>query len=640
MRRAPSGGPILREHPRRAAALLALTLASLACSSEPRATGSTAEGPGQGGGTEAKAPAPTIPEAPTFAEHVAPIVYAQCSPCHHDGGSAPFAFASYDDVRDHAKQIVEVTASGAMPPWLPVEGKGPALEGARRLSSVEKGTLARWVEQGASAGDLARAPAPPPAPKGWQLGEPDLVLDTGEPFVLPADGADVYRNFVIPVPAAPPLRFVRSIEIVPANPKVVHHGVLRVDLTGSVRTLDAEDPAPGFDGMAFAGAGMPDGRFIGWTPGKRPDPGSEARAWRLHGGSLLVLQLHLRPSGKPEPVTAKLGLRFSSRPPTQPAISMELSNGDIDLPAGATDVHVRDEYVVPADLAVRSIYPHAHYLGKRIDAWATLPDGSERWLLTIDDWDFDWQDQYRFVRPVRLPRGSTIHMDWSFDNSARNPHNPSSPPRHVTYGSSSTDEMAELILEVEPDDPQHLPTLDQDFRRHWLAGQAAIQEAALRRDPNDADAAANLGAFRQLMGDGAAATAAYEQALRIEPDHVQANVELSIVMMAAGKLPRAVALLRHATKVAPDQARPHLTLANALRKQGDDAGAIESYRRALAIDDASAEAHNNLGIVLEARGELAEAATCFERAAALQPKQQLFQKNLARVRAKLAAGAR
>lgn len=620
---------------------LALVLLPLACTPDPPA--SREQGAGEGGvqgeaKAAAKAPAPTIPEVPTFAEHVAPLVYEHCTPCHHARGSAPFAFESYDDVRDHATQIAEVTASGFMPPWLPVDGKGPELEGARRLGEVARGTLARWVQQGAPAGDLAKAPAPPRPPAGWQLGEPDLVLDTGAPFLLPADGADVYRNFVIPVPAEPRLRFVKAVEIVPADPKVVHHGVLRVDLTGSVRRLDAKDPAPGFDGMAFAGAGMPDGRFIGWTPGKRPDPGSDARAFRLHGGSDLVLQLHLRSSGKQEPVTAKVGLHFAERPPTKPALSMELASGTIDLPPGATDVHVRDEYTVPAAVAVRSIYPHAHYLGKRIDAWAMLPNGTKQWLVSIDDWDFDWQDQYRFVRPVQLPAGSTIHMDWSFDNSAQNPHNPSSPPKHVTYGPSSTDEMAELILEIEPDDPRELPRLDEDFRRHWLAGQAAIQEAALRRNPEDADVAANLGAFRQLMGDAAGATAAYEQALRSDPDHVQANVELAIVLMAAKQedgLPRAVALLRRATEVAPGEARPHLTLANALRKQGDADGAIESYRRAIAIDDGSAEAHNNLGIVLEAKGELAAAATEFARASELQPQQPLFRKNLARVRAKL-----
>ncbi|MEX1364521.1 MAG: tetratricopeptide repeat protein, partial [Nannocystaceae bacterium] len=534
--------------------------------------------------------------------------------------------------RDHATQIAEVTASGFMPPWLPVAGHG-RFRGERRLDEVARATLARWVEQGAPAGDLGRAPAAPSIPTGWSLGEPDLVLRTGEPFVLPADGRDVYRNFVIPVPPGP-LRFVRAVQIRPGDPKVVHHGVMRVDLSGSVRRLDAQDPEPGFDGMVFAGARMPDGRFLGWTPGKVPDAGSDDRSWRLFGGSDLVLQLHLRPSGKPEPITAQVGLYFAARPPSRAALSMELSSTEIELAPGATDVHVRDQYTVPADVSVISVYPHAHYLGKRIEAWAQLPDRSRRWLVKIDDWDFDWQDQYRYVTPVRLPRGSTIHMDWSFDNSADNPHNPFSPPRPVKYGPASTDEMAELILEIEPDDPRQLPALDEDFRRKWLRGQATTLQRQLEREPDDADAAANLGAFRQHLGEVPAAIAAYERALASDPEHLQANVELGIVLMATGQVARAVPRLRRAVEVAPDDARAHLTLANALRKQGDDSGAITHYRRAIAIDDGSAEAHNNLGIVLEARGELKEAAGHFARAVELSPQQPVFGKNLARVRAK------
>ncbi len=574
----------------------------------------------------------TVPAAPTFAEHIAPVIYTHCTGCHRPGGSGPFAFVSYDDVVDHATQIVEVTADGQMPPWLPVPGHGKFV-GARGLSEVTRQTLARWVEQGAVAGDLAAAPAAPTFEDGWQLGAPDLVLETGAPFELPADGIDVYRNFVIAVPPGP-MRLVKAVEIVPSDPRVVHHGVMRLDMTGSVRAHDARDDEPGFDGMIFAGARMPDGRFLGWTPGKRPDPGSDDRAWRLPGGADLVLQLHLRPTGKPERVHAKVGVHFAKRRPTRPALSIELSSTQIDLPPGARDVHVSDRYQVPVPLAVRSVYPHAHYLGHRIEAWATTPAGQRRWLVKIDDWDFDWQDEYRFVRPVRLPAGSTIHMEWVFDNSDQNPHNPSSPAKHVRYGSASTDEMAELILEVEPDDPRQLATLDQDFARKWMGDQAAALERQLAATPDDADVAANLGAFRQRMGDAPAAIAAYESALRLDPDHVQANVELAIVMMSASQLPRAVALLRKAVAVAPNQANPHVVLANALRKQGHAAEAIEHYRRALKIDDGLAQAHNNLGIVLEGTGDLSAAAQHFARAAQLQPRTPLFGKNLARVNAK------
>jgi Flp pilus assembly protein TadD len=572
-----------------------------------------------------------VPESPTFAEHVAPIVFRECAPCHHEGGSAPFSFTDADTVRDHARQIAEVTASGFMPPWLPEPGHGEHV-GARRLTPVEIDTLARWAGQGAPAGDLARAPKPPTFASGWRLGTPDLVLDTGEPYTLPADGRDVYRNFVIAVPAGT-MKLVRAVEIAPAPSGVVHHGVLRIDTSGEVRRLDAADPEPGFDGMVFAGAHMPDGRFLGWTPGKAPSPGSDDRAWRLPGGSDLVLQLHLRPSGKPEAVRAEVALHFAKRPPTRPALSMELASTAIDLPAGATDVHVTDAYTVPADVSILSVYPHAHYLGRRIEAWADLPGGEKRWLVKIDAWDFDWQDEYRFVRPVRLPRGSTIHMDWTFDNSAANPKNPFSPPRRVTYGPSSTDEMAELILEIEPDDPRDIAALDRDFRRKWMAAQAGAFEARLAADPKDADAATSLGALRHLAGQTAAAKTAYETALGIEPGHVRANLELAIVLMGEGDLDAALARLERAAKSAPRDARVALSLGNLHRKRGALELAVRHYRRALALEPTLAEAHNNLGIVLERQGDLDGAADAFARALKLQPGTKLFAGNLARVRA-------
>jgi Tfp pilus assembly protein PilF len=571
-----------------------------------------------------------VPEAPTFAAHVAPLVYAECTPCHHDGGSAPFALASYDDVRDHATQIVELTATGAMPPWLPTAARG-VFVGARRLDDGQRQTLARWAETGTPRGDATSEPRPPSYDSGWQLGPPDLVLDTGPAFELPADGTDVYRNFVIAVPPGP-TRWVRAVEILPGDPRVVHHGVLRVDPTGTVRRADAQDPLPGFDGMVFAGARMPDGRFLGWTPGKLPTAGSDDRAFRLVGGVDFVLQLHLRPSGKVEPIEAKIGLHFASRPPRKPAVAIELMSTEIELPPGSRDVHARDSYTLPVDALINSVYPHAHYLGHHLEGWAELPDGSRRSLVEIDDWDFDWQDEYRFVTPVRLPRGSVLHMDWSYDNSADNPHNPSSPPQPVRYGAASTDEMAELILEVEPVDPAQMAILDQDYGRKWLAEQAAVVERKLVTHPDDADSHADLAAFRQLMGKSEASITSYRRAIAIDPGHVRALTELGIVLSKAGRGAEAVAQLRAATKADPDDARAHLALANALRKEGETTAAIEHYRRSIALDDSSANAHNNLGIMLEGQGDKVGAGDEFARALELQPSQTVFRKNLLRVR--------
>ncbi|MBC8069823.1 MAG: tetratricopeptide repeat protein, partial [Deltaproteobacteria bacterium] len=471
---------------------------------------------------------------------------------------------------------------------------------------------------------------PPAKPGSWRLGAPDVVLEASEAYTLAADGTDVYRNFVIPVPPEAE-GWIKAVELQPGNPKVAHHAVMRVDATDKSAARDAEDPEPGFSGMDFAGAQMPSGRFVGWTPGKAPDPGQVARSFRLGEGSDIVLQVHLRPSGKPESIKPRIGLYLSDRPATRRALAMELSSTEIDLPPGATDVHVRDRYVLPVDVYVITVYPHAHYLGKQLHGWAELPDGSKKWLVKIDDWNFDWQDQYRFAEPLRLPAGAAIAMDYSFDNSAANPHNPSSPPQHVRFGQASTDEMAELILEIEPADPAQLPQLDADFMKAWLERQIRHYEQRLAAAPDDAKAMLALAAFEARRGRTPAAIERYEAALRIVPDQADAHVDLAIVLIETEAWDRARAELERALVLAPDDARTELTLGNLLRKRKDYAPAIVHLRRATELDPAQADAWNNLGIALELDRQLPAAQRALEQALELAPKRTLFRENLARV---------
>lgn len=575
-------------------------------------------------------PVATAPVGPpTWTRDVAPIVFRHCAPCHFDGGPAPFTLLAYDDVRDHATQIVEITASRTMPPWLPTHGVSRFV-GERHLTDGELATLADWVAAGRLEGDPADLPATPPAPKGWRLGAPDVIVEAPEAYELPAEGTDVYRNFVIRVPPEAD-GWIKAVELQPGNPKVVHHAVMRVDRSGTAARRDAEDPGAGFSGMDFAGAGMPDGRFLGWTPGKAPDPGQVARAFRLQEGTDIVLQVHLRPSGKPESVRPRIGLYRSDRPATRAALAMELSSTEIDLPAGASDVRVTDRYALPVDVYVVSVYPHAHYLGKRVHGWAELPDGSTKWLVQIEDWNFDWQDQYRFAEPLALPAGSTLHMEWTFDNSASNPHNPSVPPVPVRFGQRSVDEMAELILEIEPADQAQLPQLDQHFMNGWLDRQIAHYQRSLETSPDDADALLAMAALEARRGRNDDAVAHYEHGLRIAADRHGARVDLAIVLMGTGQFDRARAQLDQAVAALPDDARAHLTLGNLLRKRKAWADAIVHLRRATELDPTSSEAWNNLGITHELAGELPQAERALARAVELVPRRTLFRENLARV---------
>ncbi len=394
----------------------------------------------------------------TYTRDVAPILFENCGACHRPGGAGPFSLLSYRGAKQRAKQIAQVTEDRYMPPWLPEPGF-VELQGERRLSDGEIDTLRRWAEAGAPEGAPEDLPRVPEWPSGWALGEPDLIVES-PPFKLVAEGADVFRNFVLPL-EVPAVRYVRAVEFRPEDPRVVHHAVMQVDRTGSTRRLDAADPGPGYGGMFLGASERPDGHFLGWTPGHFPREAPEGLAWRLEPGMDLVLQLHMPPSGKPEIVRSQVGLYFTGEPPKREMFGLLLGTEEIDIPAGESDYVVEDRFTLPAQVSAFGVYPHAHYLGKSLHAWAEMPGGERRWLIRIDDWDFDWQDEYRYQAPIRLPAGTPVVMRYTYDNSAANPQNPHHPPRRVTYGPESADEMAFLLLQTLPDRPEDLPRLQE-----------------------------------------------------------------------------------------------------------------------------------------------------------------------------------
>jgi hypothetical protein len=176
--------------------------------------------------------------SPSFSRDIAPIMIEHCANCHRPGESGPFHLLTYDDVRKRGRQIAQVTRSGYMPPWLPDPGYAPAFVGERYLTPDQIGTIQNWVRDGMPEGDPADLPPEPEWPAGWQLGEPDLVVEMSEAYTLPAEGFDIFRNFVIPVPPDRP-RWVRTVELRPGNAKIVHHAVMMIDRTQSSRRYDA-----------------------------------------------------------------------------------------------------------------------------------------------------------------------------------------------------------------------------------------------------------------------------------------------------------------------------------------------------------------------------------------------------------------
>ncbi len=319
--------------------------------------------------------------AVTFTKDIAPIVYANCAACHRPGGVGPFSLLTYDDARKRARQMAAVTGARYMPPWPPESGKGEFV-GERRITDAQIARIRQWVEAGAPEGRRADLPPPPRFPEGWALGEPDLVLTLPEPWTLPPGGTDVFRNFVLPVPVTR-TRYVRALEIRLEDRKIAHHANVLVDRTRSARRRDAQDGEPGFAGMELAmeSEGFdPDSHFLFWKPGSAPYEEPPDMAWRLDLGADLVLNLHLKPSGKPERMQPKVGLYFTEQAPVRLPMLLQLEHdGALDIPPGAAGFVVTDEIELPVAVEVLGIYPHAHYVGKDVQGVAILPDGRRRW---------------------------------------------------------------------------------------------------------------------------------------------------------------------------------------------------------------------------------------------------------------------
>lgn len=390
-------------------------------------------------------PAAAATAAVTFARDIAPIVQARCLGCHREGQAAPFPLADYEQVAKRAGQIVEVTRARRMPPWMPAAGH-ERFVGERRLTDRELDLLAAWERSGRARGDDADLPPPPRFAAGWQLGAPDLVVRMGEPFTVPADGPDILRNFVIPLDVAED-KLVSAIEFHPGNPRVVHHAVLFLDARGFARRLDAATPEPGYEN--FGGPGfLPSGSLGGWSVGNTPRhlPGGMGR--HLKKGSDLVVQMHYHPTGRPETDRSEIGIHFVKKPiaeslaePGKLVGSIWAASYEIDMAPGDAAYAQRASYVLPREVMMVGVVPHMHLLGRSMRATATLPDGAVRTLVDVPEWHYSWQDEYYFERPFMLPAGTRLDVAAVWDNSAANPSNPSSPPRRVTWGDGTTDEM-------------------------------------------------------------------------------------------------------------------------------------------------------------------------------------------------------
>jgi hypothetical protein len=421
-----------------------------------------------------KLAAPASGGAVTYARDVAPILNRQCVSCHHPGEVAPFSLSTYREARVWARQIKDVTQRRIMPPWKPVSGFGDFCD-QRALTAHELTVLSRWADSGAPEGDPKQSPPPPAFAVGWKLGQPDLVLHARQPFLVKAEGRDQYRDFILPVDFTQDT-YVSLTQVRPDRRSVVHHVIVYIDANGETLKLAGTDPNASFDNP-HAGGGSPIPNLpwlVGWAPGNMPHPAPAGTAVKIPKGAKLVMEVHYHPSGEPLMDQTEIGVTFARQPVEKQFLVTAVAQPLLPLEPFCARIPVIATHTLEEGETVYAISPHMHRIGKEMQVWATLPDGQRLDLIWLKDWDFNWQETYYYRQPIHLPKGTQVELVAYYDNSAQNPRNPNQPPKRISWGEQTTDEMCIAFLLVTKDAEQLNAQPGRPGESVVLPGAAAV----------------------------------------------------------------------------------------------------------------------------------------------------------------------
>ena len=393
-----------------------------------------------------------LPREPvTFAKDIAPIVYHNCASCHRPSGVAPFSLIGYENARKWIPTMATVTKSHLMPPWKAAAGYGE-FSNENRLSPEQISMFEAWYQEGSPRGDKSKEPPEPKFASTWPLRQPDLIVQPEKPFNVDAEGEDVYRSFVMKNKFTHPV-WVKAFAVKPGNPRVVHHVIVYLDATGEAteRAADNKDGQEGYETHGGGPGFIPSVILGAWAAGSTVCETPQGVAYLIKPGYTLVMQVHYHKTGKVEEDRTQLGLYFAKEPIHKEMANYWIINAGINIPPGE-DHHIEtQDEPVDQNITIYSVMPHMHLLGRSMRAYAEFPNGTRKPLIWVPDWDFNWQMSYVLKRPMHVPKGSQIHIEAVYDNSANNPRNPHRPPKPVKFGSSSDAEMFLLIVGLTED---------------------------------------------------------------------------------------------------------------------------------------------------------------------------------------------
>lgn len=512
-----------------------------------------------------------VPSPPTFAREVAPLLWKECGPCHHPGGAGPFSVLTFADLEPHLRALKSVIETGEMPPWPPESGHGE-FEHPRRLDRTQRQLVLDWLAQGAAPGPLDTLPAPPSFPTGWQLGTPDLILSFPTNFVAEGGSNDVYRNFVLSLPPGT-RRLVRGLEFLPDSP-AIHHARFLLDTSGAARRLDDADPACGFGGTMPPGQ-LPEGQLAGWVPGRQPSLLPAGQWWPLPDSGDFVVQLHVQRKAPREVIAPRIGFYLTNGPPTELPVRLGLVAQWIDLPAHSNHQVVERSVRLPAAARLISVMPHAHLLAREVELTVLAPGQAPQSLLLIRHWRFNWQDEYRYREPVLLPAGTRIESRIVFDNPS---------DHRIRHGPNSTDEMAELWLQLDPVDADGRERILDTARRFHASETVSAFKQRLQETPNDAGGHLELGKALAVLDRDEESFEHLAEAADLNPGLVEAHYHIGLSYLRRQRWVAAARAFSEALNRDPRHQRSYVGLGMAAAGAHRNDEAIQYFDRALQLN--------------------------------------------------------
>lgn len=353
-------------------------------------------------------------------------------------------------------------------------------------------------------------------------------------------------------------------------------------------------------------------------------------AWTLEPGSDLIVQLHLQPSGAAEEVLPEIGLYFTDQPPQRVPTILRLGSQGIDIPPGESQYVIRDSYVLPVDVQLLAVQPHAHYRAREIRGLATLPDGSTRLVMHIRDWDFRWQHVYRERTPVPLPKGTRLSMEYTYDNSAANLRNPEVPPARVFWGQRSRDEMGDLWFQLLASNEHDRLRMQAEVNSKMTSEDIVGYETMLKVTPDDAELHDDVALLYLGMGLAANAVRHFQASAALRPESASAQFNLGTALAGAGRLQESIAAFQQALSRRPDYGVAHGNLGRVLLVTGDVAGSLTHFQEAVKLEPLNPQNLLGLSEALALRGAIDQAIETIERAIKLPLPETLAKEVLAK----------